>query len=84
MWLVLLRLLRLQSKALPLQPSSPLPSAVPERPSPPHLPPSFALQLRPLQLWDTLSSPMQWLILKMRRQGWQQQQLLPKLLPLLL
>ncbi len=45
MWLVLLHLLRLQSKALPLQPSSPPPSAVPGRPSPPRVPPSFALQL---------------------------------------
>ena len=73
MWLVLLCLLRLQSKALPLQPSSPLPSAVPGRPSPPRLPPNFALQLRPLQLWDTSSSLMQLLILKMRRQGLQLQ-----------
>ena len=91
-------LLKLQSKALPLQPSSPLPSAVPGRPSPPHLPPSFALQLRPLQLWDTSASPMQSLILKMKRQGlplqllkrqgWQPplppQLQLPKLLPSLL
>ena len=98
MWLVLLRPLRLQSKALPLQPSSPLPSAVPGRPSPPRVPPSFALQLRPLQLWDTSSSHPQSLILKMRRQGlqllqlkrqgWQpplpQQLQPPKLPPLLL
>ena len=81
---MLLHLLRLQSKALPLQPSLPLPSAVPGRPSLPRVPPSFALQLRPLQLWDTSSSQMQWLILRMRRQGLQLLQLLPKLLPLLL
>ncbi len=66
---MLLCLLRLQSKALLLQPSSPLPLAVPKRPSPPPLPPSFALQLRPLQLWDTSSSLMQWLMLKTRLQG---------------
>ena len=49
-------------------------------PIPPALePPSFALQL-----WDTSSSHTQWLILKMRLQGVQLMQLLPKLLPLLL
>ena len=95
---MLLCLLTLLSKALPLQPSSPLPSAVPGRPSPPRVPPSFALQLRPLQLWDTSSSHPQSLILKvklqglqlqlLKRQGWQQSQQLQlqrlKLLPLLL
>ena len=49
-------------------------------PIPPALePPSFALQL-----CDTSSSHTQWLILKMRLQGVQLMQLLPKLLPLLL
>ena len=95
---MLLRLLTLQSKAPPLQPSSPLPSAVRKRPSPPRLPPSFALQLRLLQLWDTSLSRTLSLILKMRRQGlllqrlkrqgWQRQQRqllqLPRLLPSLL
>ncbi len=90
MWLVLLRPLRLQSKALQLQPSWPLRSAVPGRPSPPRVPPSFALQLRPLQLWDTSSSHPQSLILKTKLQGLQlllqklqgwQQQLPPQLQP---
>ena len=81
---MLLCLLRLQSKALPLQPSSPLPLAVSRRPSPPRLPPSFALQLRPLQLWDTSSSLMQWLMLKTGLQGLLQRRQLQQQLKLLL
>jgi hypothetical protein len=68
LWLVLLRPLRLQSQALPLQPSSHLHSTVRKRPFPPRLLPSLTLQLRPLQLWDTSLPHLQSLILRMKLQ----------------